>query len=219
MNLKLLFILLVTIVFSACSFKPPANQWEINSANAYNNYTKNFLMQNIELANSDLKSSIKYAKQSANFEQLARIYLGKCALNISVGINDKCEEYKEVKDLINSLELEVYYLMLQNSLKQSDIELLPKEYKEFFKNRFEKNYSLSFESIKKSDKLTSLFLASSLIKNELSKVQIEYLIEKASYYGYKNIILFWLNNLYLIEEKESKKALIKKRVELMSSLK
>lgn len=133
MNLKLLFILLVTIVFSACSFKPPANQWEINSANAYNNYTKNFLMQNIELANSDLKSSIKYAKQSANFEQLARIYLGKCALNISVGINDKCEEYKEVKDLINSLELEVYYLMLQNSLKQSDIELLPKEYKEFLK--------------------------------------------------------------------------------------
>lgn len=55
--------------------------------------------------------------------------------------------------------------MLQNSLKQSDIELLPKEYKEFFKNRLEKNYSLSFESIKKSDKLTSLFLASSLIKN------------------------------------------------------
>ncbi len=219
MSFKLLFTLLVTIFFTACSFKAPINQWEINSANAYNKYTQNFLMQNIELANSDLKSSIKYAKQSANLNQLARIYLGKCALNISVGVDDSCEEYNEIKELVKSNDLEIYYLMLQNSLSQKDILFLPKEYKSFYKNKLEKNYTLAFESIKKENKITSLFLASSLIKNELSKTQIEYLIEKSSYYGYKNIVLFWLNRLYLKEEDGKKKVLIKKNIELISGSK
>ena len=217
MNLKIFIALFLSVFFAACSFKAPINQWEINSANAYNSYTKNFLKQNLEIANSDLNSAIKYAKQSANLNQLSRIYLGKCALNNSIGIEDKCLEYIKIKDLVQSNKLKAYYQMLKDDLSLENMNFLPKQYKDFYKYKLEKNYEKAFESLKSSEQITSLFLASSLIQNNLTKTQIEYLIEKASFYGYKSLVLFWLKNLYKIEQNQNQKSLILRKIEVIEN--
>jgi hypothetical protein len=84
----LLFIFLLQ--FNGCSFKTPQNKWQFKSVNAFSAYTKNFLSAKDTLAKDDLKRAVNHAKQSANLSQLARIYLGECALNISVGLKDNC---------------------------------------------------------------------------------------------------------------------------------
>ena len=106
--------------------------------------------------------------------------------------------------------------MLIDTLAEEQIEFLPKKYIDLYKNILNKNYNKAFESIKNSEQITSLFIASSLIKNHLTKTQIKFLIEKASYHGYKNIVLFWLKTLSKIEEDEDKKINILKRIEAIS---
>ena len=84
------------LLFSACSFKSPPNQWQFKSTAAFDSYTKNFLSSNDALAKNDLSRAIKHAKQSADLKMLARVYLGECALNISVGIDDNCKDYLNI---------------------------------------------------------------------------------------------------------------------------
>ncbi len=199
------------LLFQGCSSKSPDNKWEYNSANAFASFSKNFLTDNQEIAQDDLERSIKYAKQSANLEQLSRIYLGECALNISIGIKDKCNKYFEIEELVESSELKAYFLMLQNSLEKKQIKRLPSQYQYFSQYKYEKKYDLSFNAIKNMEQSSSKFVAASLIKEHISKSQIEYLIEKSSFYGYKKIVLFWLNHLRKIEDnKDEKKKIIKK---------
>lgn len=214
--LLIIVFLFLSTIFQGCSLKSPKNQWEYNSANAFNSYTKSFLSSQNELAKDDLKRAIKYAKQSANLEQLARIYIGVCALNNSVGIKDTCNKYTQIKELINSLEIEAYYLMLRNEVVQ--LQYLPKQYQAFLKYKIEKKYELAFKTIKHMEQETSQFIAASLIKEQLKESDINYLIQKASFYGYKKIVLFWLQNLFKLYEKENneeKKELILKKIMIL----
>lgn len=203
--------------FHGCSFKSVENKWEYSSASAFSSYTKNFLMDNGNIASDDLQRAIKYAKKSADLNQLASIYLGKCALNIGVGINDLCDEYKELEQLINSSELKVYFLMLQDNLKEEQITYLPKQYHSFIKYKFLKKYKKAFESIQNMQQTSSIFISASLIKEEISKTQVKYLIEKASYYGYKKVVLFWLEHLKNMENNLKEKEKLEKKLEILKS--
>ena len=109
---KYSLILFIAVFFGACSFKTPPNQWQHKSANAFNTYVKDFMHGEDSLAKSDLKRAIKHAKKSSDLTTLARVYLGKCALNISVGIDDKCEEYKNISHLVEDEELLNYYSVI-----------------------------------------------------------------------------------------------------------
>lgn len=216
MKIAVLISILI-FVFQGCSFKSPENSWEYNSSSAFNSYTKNFLIDNENIASDELNRAIKYSKQSANLEQLARIYLGVCALNISVGKKDECKKYKEIEDLVSSKELESYYLMLQNSLKKEQISNLPKQYQEFSNYKNLKKYDLSFESIKGIQKPSSKFIAASLIKEKIDKIQVNYLIEKASFYGYKKVVLYWLDYLKKVENDMEEKKRISKKIMILKS--
>lgn len=210
-----IIILFLFISFQGCSFKSAQNQWEFNSSSSFNSYTKYFLIDEQELAKSDLEKAIKYAKQSANLEQLARIYLGACALNISVGEDSKCKNYLEIEDLVSSKELNAYYLMLVGNEEKYEIEYLPKQYQSFIKYKSLQKYDLAFESIKSMEQTSSEFIAASLIKKHLNKSQIKYLINKASFYGYKKIVLFWLNHNYLLENNLQEKERIAKKIKIL----
>ncbi len=97
---------------------------------------KNFLIDNEDIAKDDLQRAIKYAKQSADLRQLSRIYLGECALNISVGLKDECTKYQELELLVNSIELKAYFMMLQSKLKKEQIKNLPEQYRIFSEYRY-----------------------------------------------------------------------------------
>lgn len=213
----LISIFVISFLFTACSFKSPENKWQYNSANAFSSYTKNFLISNDEIGQDDLSRSIKYAKQSANLEQLSRIYLGVCALNISVGIDDECKDYKQIKELVLSKELESYFLMIQNNLKKQQIKNLPKQYQEFSKYKSLKKYHEAFKSIENMKQISSKFLAASLIKNKLNKTQINWLIEQASFYGLKKIVLYWLHNLKKLESNKLEKEKLVKKIKILES--
>jgi len=213
----LFFISFLILFFQACSFKSPENKWEYNSASAFSSYSKNFLTDNEVIANDDLQRAIKYAKQSADLKQLSRIYLGKCALNISVGLKDDCSEYQELEQLVNSVELKAYFMMLQNKLKKEQIENLPKQYRLFSEYRYLKKYDKAFKSIQNIEQASSQFIAASLIKEEINKSQAKYLIERASFYGYKKIVLFWLNHLKDIEANPTEKEKLEKKLEILKS--
>jgi hypothetical protein len=211
----LISTLFLLLLFHGCSFKSPENQWEYNSASAFNSYAKNFLTN--KLAEDDLNRAIKYAKQSANLEQLARIYLGVCALNISVGKKDDCKEYKKIEDLVPSLELKAYFLMLQNRLEKEDIKTLPTQYQDFSEYKKLEKYNLAFESIKDIELASSKFIAASMIKNKMKKSEIKYIIKEASFYGYKKVVLFWLDYLKQIEVDKIEKEKIEKKLLILNS--
>ena len=216
--MKLIFLILSSMfLFQGCSFKSPQNQWEYNSSSSFNSYTKYFLSDDDSLAKSDLERAIKYAKQSADLEQLARIYLGACALNISVEQDDKCKNYKDIEEFVLSEELKAYFSMLRKEVRKEEIKYLPKQYQVFEEYKFEKQYDLAFEAINSMEQISSQFIAASLIKNELKKSQVKLLIEKASFYGYKKIVLFWLNHYYGMEENLKEKEKIAKKIRILKN--
>ena len=213
MRLSIITIFIL-IFFQACSLKTPKNQWEYNSSSAFSSYVNNFLTSEFDLANDDLNKAVKYAKQSANLNQLGGIYLGSCALNISVGIKDECKEYNQIKELLNSEELSAYYSMLQNKIDKKQIEFLPKQYQSFQLNKLS-NIDNIFTSIKSIEEVSSQFIAASLVIEHLKKSEIKYLLDKASSYGYKSLVLFYLKNLYNIEEDIEQKQLILKKIKIL----
>lgn len=212
-----IIILFLSILFQGCSFKSPLNQWEYNSSSSFSAYSKYFLIDEEELAKSDLERAIKYAKQSADFEQLARVYLGACALNISVEENDKCKDYIEIEEFVSSKELKAYFAMLVKKEQKEQISYLPKQYQLFAEYKSLKKYDLAFESIKSMEQSTSKFIAASLIKNHMNKSQIKFLIEKASFLGYKKIVLFWLDYYYKVEDNLDEKEKIDKKIKILKN--
>ena len=190
--IKILISIFILALFSACSFKSQPNEWKYKSINAFASYTNNFLSNRDDLAKSDLKRAITHAKQSADLTQLSRIYLGKCALNISVGIADECSEYRDMSSLIKDKSLRSYYAFVSSSININEIEPLEAKYKDFARNVLKRNYEDAKENMFNMDKITSKLLSASLIKDQLSLDDVTTLIKDASFYGYKKSVIFWL---------------------------
>lgn len=197
---------------NACSFQAPQNQWQHKSASAFESYKKNFLSNNDALAKSDLKRAKEHAKQSADFTQLARIYLGVCSLNLANGLKDECRDYQEIADLVKSKELESYFKLISDAIEPKDIEYLPREYQEFAKSLAEKNYTQANQDILNIQKPTSAFVAAALLKEHLESKTREYILTKASYHGYKKTVIFWLKESLKHTQDEAKTKELQKKL-------
>lgn len=212
---NIFYFLTVLLFMNACSMKTPPNDWQIQSSVAFNSYTKNFLQGDDAIAKSDLKRAIAHAKSSADISSLARIYLGTCALNRSVGIIDTCHDYQIIEDLINDSSLKTYYAFLMLHYQDVDINLLPKPYKSFFKYISLKEYSKAISSIKDAP-ISSQIIAHSLIKEYLNEEEIENILDKASYYGYKKAVIYWLEYLEKTTTDENKKEISRKKIMILT---
>ena len=210
-------LLLSLILLSGCSLKTAPNQWQYKSANAFSSYTKNFLSDNQILAENDLNRAIEHAKKSADLTQLATIYLGECALNISVGIDDTCDKYKNIQELMHNKELDAYHSLLNKSLAKSDIQHLPQQYQEFALALLDKNFSKADKHILSITKETSRLLCASLIKNSLEKNTKKSIIETASYNGYKKAVLFWLKETLKDASSPHEMENIEKKISILES--
>lgn len=180
------------LFFSACSFKTPPNQWQYKSVNAFESYKKNFLFSQDVLADNDLKRAIEHAKQSSHLVQLAKIYLGKCALNNSLGVQDGCNEFKELDNIVNDKKLHSYYLFITNELTQEDVSDLPSTYKDFAYSYINKDYEDAVKEIFNIEMITSKLIAANFVKNSMSVEDIQKLLDEVSYFGYKKAVLYWL---------------------------
>ena len=208
-------LLLSVLLLSACSFKTPQNEWQYKSANAFNSYTKNFLASNDALAKSDLSRAIKHAKKSAELTELAKIYLGECALNISVGKSSTCREYQNISELVQSRELEAYYALLALHVEKKQIEFLPQAYREFALHVERDEYKKAEFTLLHVEKPISTLLCASLIKEKLSNETKEKMIELASFNGYKKVALFWLDELLKTTTDIKRRENIKKKISIL----
>ena len=187
--------ILIIVIFSGCSFDTPPNDWQYKSVNAFDAYTKNFLSGNDRMAKNDLKRAIAHAKQSADLTSLARVYLGECALDISIGIDNKCQKYKSIEDIVDSKPLNAYYNFLISNIQKEEITNLVERYKDFALYLKNKEYKKANNEILNMDRVTSQLLAAALLKEKINKRSISKVIKSASFNGYKKAVLYWLNQL------------------------
>ena len=214
--IKIIILSVILLLISACSFKSPPNQWQYKSTTAYNSYVKNFLSSNVALARNDLSRATKYAKQSADLTMLARIYLGVCALNISVGVDDDCKNYVDISTLLNDKSLDAYYNFITIKSNNS-IENLNDQYKSFAQYLNKKEFNNANKEILKISKPTSKLLASSLMKENLTINTINEMIETASFHGYKKSVIFWLNEKKIKTTDTDERKIISKKISVIKS--
>ena len=215
--MRWIYITFTILLFNGCSFKTPPNHWQYESINAFDAYTKDFLSNDDTMAKNDIKRAIAHAKQGADMTQLARIYLGKCALNISVGIEDSCKEYKNIQELANSKELQAYYLFLHSKLKTKDTKLLPKRYQSFAKHLNTKEFIKANEDAREMQKPTSLLLTSALLKKHIESQTIDKAISTSSFYGYKKAVIFYLKKKREILTDIKTKTMIDKKISIITN--
>lgn len=205
------FIVLLT---SGCSTKLPPNQWQIQSAAAFESYANNFLRGYDSVAANDLRRSLEHAKAGGDFESLARIYLGMCALNISVGLQDDCGAYLEIEEFANDSSLKSYYALLQKKTDTMEPSLLPDAYKNFALHLQKEDYASAFTALEDTP-ISSKLIGAALLKEHLEVAQIENILQRASFYGYKKSLLYWLGVLEELSESTSEKESIRKKTEIL----
>jgi hypothetical protein len=207
--------ILILFLFGGCSFQTPPNNWQYKSVNAFDSYTKNFLSSNDKMAENDIQRAISHAKSSADLTQLAHIYLGECALNISVGVDDRCEKYKDIADVVNSKKLNAYYDFLNSDITNEEIDNLPNNYQTFARYLDAKDYKNANTEILNINKSTSQLLAASLLKEHIEEKTIIKVIDNASFNGYKKAVIFWLKKLKSITTDKATVSKIDKKISIL----
>lgn len=190
---KLFLYSLILLLFSACSFETPPNEWQFKSIDAFDSYQKNFLSSNDLLAKNDLNRAIKHAKSSDDLTTLARIYLGECALNKSVGVSDKCDNYEKISSLIKDEALNSYFLFINLKGSSESLKSVPKQYQNISYYLKENDYKSANDMLKEIKEPTSMFLCGALLGEHIDAKSIDKIIDIASFYGYKKAVLYWLN--------------------------
>lgn len=214
---KIVIYSIILLLLGGCSFKTPPNQWQYNSTNAFEAYKHNFLSSNDSAAKNDLARAIKHAKVSSDLRTLSRIYLGECALHISVGEEDECKKFRDIQELVNDEFLNAYYSFITYQLKKEHIPLLPQIYQDFVWHVENLEYKEANNDILKMDEATSQLLAASLLKENLNNKLREKMIEVASFHGYKKAVLFWLNEVKNNSVDKNKQAEISKKISILNS--
>ncbi len=213
---KVLFFT-VFLLFAGCSFNAPKNSWIYQVSNSYELYKKNLLKGNDELAKENLKNAVKEAKSSADLSSLAKIYLGECALNNALGIEDKCRKYLDLKDVADSKELQNYYYLVTKDIKKTDPSLLPVKYKYLVKYIKKGDYRSANKAVSEIQTPSSRLIAIYILGDNAYKTTIKSSIKFFSYYGYKKAVLHLLKKYYIIETDKTEKAKIKKIIKVMES--
>ena len=214
--IKITISLLSLLILGGCSFKASPNQWQYKSSNAFSSYSKNFLSAKDILAKNDYKRAVAHAKVSANLTPLAKIYLGECALNISVGLKDSCLKYQDIRPTLKSKSLEAYYNLLSLTIEPHSLHSLPSQYQDFAKNLLNTNYDKANQDLRSIEKTTSKMLAGALLKEHIQEKSIRDIIKDASLHGYKKGVLYWLKRLEDVSHDRDEIAIIKKKIEVIN---
>jgi hypothetical protein len=195
----------------------PKNQWEYNLYNSFESYKKNFLSGNDVTAKTDLKRAISLAKKTDNINLLASVYLGECALNKAVGINDKCEKYLNIKDLADSKKLYTYYNFISLNLKDIQTSLLDKKYQNFALHLKQKDYKKANQALKEINDPSAKLIALNLLGDKAQLDSIKDTLKLFSHYGYKKGVIYLLKLYKEKTDNKNEKEIISKKIEVLQN--
>ena len=211
-------VLFVTAFFVGCSVSTPPNQWQYKSTNSFNSFKKNFLEGNDLLAEVELKRAISKASSSADLKQLARVYLGACALHKAVGLEDDCKEYKKIQNLLEDKKLDNYYFFINKEFDKVDKRALEERYRPFVEALQEKKIQNAVDiALKEKDPLKKLMMIS-LLGDKASLTLIDDGIKLLSYYGYKKGVITLLKMKLKGLSDEQQKRNIQKKIEILENV-
>ncbi len=208
---------LALIILSGCSSAQPKNRWQYQATSSLNAYTQHFLEGNILRAKSDLAHARKEASKSARLHTLIDIELSVCAMHTSVLEPDACEKASELLALEPEPSRQAYLDLLNNKLSPLQIQDLPQQYQEFATALLSKDTTALNDDIKTMQPLSSRLLASALIKEQLNQENLQDLIDKLSYYGYKRALLAWMKLQVEKEEDVQRKEKLVQKLKILIS--
>lgn len=206
------------LLLSGCSiqFTQPQNAWQVKAVSAFQNYQKYYLEGRIILAESERRKAISQAKQSANLETLARVYIADCAIQAAVLNASDCALYLQVKPLVKAADLAAYYHMLSGELTLSEVEKLPPQYQSFAKIWLSGTTSKLNESVLAISSLESQLVAASIAKERLTLKTLRAIIQKTADYGYKLASIRWMTYLAGRTPDRAESAQLLKKIEILT---
>ena len=208
------FILIIALLFTGCSLKVNNKyKYRVDASNSFDSFKKYYLQGKTRLASIALKRALQNAKEGSDINSIAKIYLGECALHNAMLIQDRCNEFVQIKDIISDKSIQNYYLFLTKDFQKIDTKFLPDRYRNLVNYLKQKKFKNAIKALYKIKDTDSQIIAASLIKDKLSKKDIQNIIKLSSSMGYKKVTARWYT---LLEAKSTaaEKRVIEKKLKL-----
>lgn len=216
--MKIVFFISLVLFLSACSSKSPSNRWQYQSNSAYKNFERYYLENRTDMATVEFDRARSYATQSADLDTLARIELSRCALKSALLEPFSCQEYVDLIPVTHDLELQAYYSLLSGTITNESLSSLPQQYQHLASMRMQNNHELINKEINKITPLTSRMVAAALVVKSLDEATIEAIIADASYAGYKQAVMVWMNLLLQQTNDDAKRKVLREKLKVMTKI-
>lgn len=217
-NIKtyLVFLSLLALL-SSCSNPQPENKWQHDAAGMCLSYQKHFLEAKDLRAALDLRHARKSASYSAQLKTLIDIELTACAMELSVLSSYTCDEVSKLLELEPDDKQKAYYHLLNSQLIDEEIPQLPSQYRDFASSLLQGNIQSINQNIAKIEPLSSRLVAAALAKDKIDDKNINALIERLSFKGYKKPLLSWMYVQMQKEQDTKEKARLLKKIKVLNS--
>lgn len=214
--MKIVVFSMLILFLSACSIKTPPNQWQYQSNSAYKNFERYYLENRIDMATVEFDRARSYATQSANLDTLARLELSRCALKSALLEPFSCQEYADLIPVTHDPELQAYYSLLSGTMTNESLSSLPQQYQQLASMQMQNNHESINKEINKITPLTSRMIAAALVVKSLDEATIEAIIADASYVGYKQAVVAWMNLLLERTNDEQKRKILREKLNVLA---
>jgi len=211
-------VVILLLLLIGCGSKKPPNLWQYHAVLAFENYTKATLSNQTLIAKDALKQAKKEATQSADFDTLARVELGVCALDVALLQYTSCETYLALKHHHYSANLDAYYHLIQGKITSNEISLLPQHYQPFATAYLSHHTNEVFQIALKLQPISSSVVALGILSPQLNQDQINQVISHASYYGLKAVVIAWIALAIVKSDSPKHKAHLQQKLKFMQEI-
>jgi len=204
------------VILSACSSSQPENRWQHDAANSCKNYQRYFLQDKDSRASLALEQARRFAKNSANLQPLIDIELSACAMELSSLNPSVCENASKLLLLEPNAKQSAYLHLLTHKFTKDEIQFLPRHYQDFALVLLQKEPKKINTALLSLEPFSSKLVASALAIEYINDNNIQVLINKLSFKGYKKPLISWMKVQMQREENEKKRALLKAKIEVLT---
>ncbi|KIM11457.1 MAG: hypothetical protein KU37_04370 [Sulfuricurvum sp. PC08-66] len=189
------FLLFTTTLFIALFWSGCAKEkhiWKINGNSHFNKYQTFLLKGDNFKARYYLEYAIKEAKNSSNLVDLATMHLGSCAMQRALFSNEACTAYDALAPHVHNDVLSTYKDFL--FAVPLDAAKLPPKYHVVYKTIQAQNPEVLLDKIKNLPTPFAQAIAANVAARNgvMSLELIDYMIERASIFGYKALMMEWM---------------------------
>jgi len=214
-----LSIFVILMLLAGCG-STPIPDWTNAAFNQLDNYKKTSLIGNVNAAELHFNKALEEIKKSGDLDILARVYLIKYAIQTSLLEKIDDREYLRIEALYPSPVNKTYHAFLKADFDHVEPNLLPEQYRVFFKVLRTGNPGDTIDEILKMEDPLSRLIATGLMIQYSNPDErcLQAAVDTASQNGWKKALMIYLNKLHSFYEtkKDSAKALnTQKKLELI----